>query len=69
VTVVWAKEDRVMPMREGRTLAAAFPSLRLELVDDSYVLVALDQPERMAQLIRDHVAWQRSGRPEPTAGA
>jgi pimeloyl-ACP methyl ester carboxylesterase len=65
VTVVWAKEDRVMPISEGRKLAAAFPSSRLELVEDSYVLVPLDQPERMAQLIRDHVAWQRSGKFEP----
>lgn len=63
VTVVWAKEDRVMPMREGQALAAAFPNSRLELVEDSYVLVPLDQPDRMAQLLREHVAWQRSARP------
>jgi pimeloyl-ACP methyl ester carboxylesterase len=67
VTVVWANEDRVMPISEGRALAAAFPSSRLELVEDSYVLVPLDQPKRMAQLIRDHVEWQRSGEREPAA--
>jgi pimeloyl-ACP methyl ester carboxylesterase len=66
VTVVWAAEDRVMPMSEGRALAAGFPNSRLELVKDSYVLVPLDQPERMAQLLREHVAWQRSAEVRPS---
>jgi pimeloyl-ACP methyl ester carboxylesterase len=60
VTLVWAKEDRVMPMSEGQGLAAAFPNSRLKLVEDSYVLVPLDQPQRMAELLREHVEWQRS---------
>ena len=60
VTVVWATEDKVMPMSEGEALAAAFPDSRLELVEDSYVLIPLDQPERLAGLIRDHVARQHS---------
>lgn len=57
VTVVWASEDRVMPMREGEALAAAFPRSRLVTVDDSYVLVPLDQPRRLAELIREHMRW------------
>jgi pimeloyl-ACP methyl ester carboxylesterase len=57
VTVVWAAEDRVMPMSEGEALAAAFPRSRLVIVDDSYVLVPLDQPERLAELIREHMDW------------
>jgi pimeloyl-ACP methyl ester carboxylesterase len=57
VTVVWAAEDRVMPMSEGETLAAAFPRSRLVIVDDSYVLVPLDQPDRLAELIREHIDW------------
>jgi pimeloyl-ACP methyl ester carboxylesterase len=61
VTVVWATEDRVMPMSEGSALAAGFPNSRLKLVEDSYVLVPLDQPERMAELLHEHVAWQWSG--------
>ncbi len=60
VTVVWATEDRVMPMSEGEALAAAFPDSRLELVEDSYVLVPIDQPDRMAELLREHVEWQRA---------
>jgi pimeloyl-ACP methyl ester carboxylesterase len=57
VTVVWAAEDRVMPMSEGEALAAAFPRSRLVIVDDSYLLVPLDQPERLAELIREHMEW------------
>jgi pimeloyl-ACP methyl ester carboxylesterase len=55
VTVVWAAEDRVMPMSEGEGLAAAFPRSRLVIVEDSYVLVPLDQPRRLAQVIDDHM--------------
>jgi pimeloyl-ACP methyl ester carboxylesterase len=55
VTVVWAAEDRVMPMSEGEGLAAAFPRSRLVIIEDSYVLVPLDQPRRLAQVIDDHM--------------
>lgn len=61
VTAVWAAEDRVMPKSEGETLASAFPRSRLVTVDDSYVLVPLDQPERLAQLIREHMDWAKTG--------
>ncbi|HZC14788.1 MAG TPA: alpha/beta hydrolase [Thermoleophilaceae bacterium] len=60
VTVIWAAEDRVMPMREGEALAAAFPDSRLEIVEDSYVLVPLDQPRRLAELIREHMRRSRA---------
>ena len=55
VTVVWAAEDRVMPMSEGEALAAAFPRSRLLIVEDSYVLVPLDQPRRLAEIIDAHM--------------
>jgi len=51
--VVWATEDRVMPVDHGRRLAALFPQGRLAEVDDSYTLLPLDQPARLAQLIRE----------------
>jgi pimeloyl-ACP methyl ester carboxylesterase len=49
-----------MPMREGEALAAAFPDSRLEIVEDSYVLVPLDQPRRLAELIREHMRRSRA---------
>ena len=61
VTVVWAAEDRVMPKSEGEELAAAFPTSRLVLVEDSYVLVPLDQPQRLAEVIDAHMNWTDAG--------
>jgi pimeloyl-ACP methyl ester carboxylesterase len=51
--VVWASRDRVMPPEHGRRLAKLLPQAQLAEVDDSYTLVPLDQPARLAQLIRD----------------
>ncbi len=55
VLVVWAEEDRVMPMAEGRRLATAFPRGRLVTVDDCYTLIPLDRPEVLAPLIAGFV--------------
>jgi pimeloyl-ACP methyl ester carboxylesterase len=51
--VVWASRDRVMPPEHGRRLAKLLPQAQLAEVDDSYTLVPLDQPSRLARLIRD----------------
>jgi pimeloyl-ACP methyl ester carboxylesterase len=51
--VVWARGDRVMPPEHGRRLAELLPRGRLVEVEDSYTLVPLDQPARLAQLIRE----------------
>jgi len=53
--VVWASEDRVMPREHGERLAGLFPDGQLAEVADSYTLIPLDQPARLAQLIRDFV--------------
>jgi pimeloyl-ACP methyl ester carboxylesterase len=51
--VVWASEDRVMPPEHGRRLAEILPQGRLVEVDDSYTLIPLDQPAKLAQVIRE----------------
>ena len=51
--VVWASGDRVMPPEHGRRLAGLLPQGRLTEVDDSYTLIPLDQPARLAQAIQD----------------
>jgi pimeloyl-ACP methyl ester carboxylesterase len=51
--VVWAAGDRVMPPEHGRRLSGLFPQGRLVEVADSYTLIPLDQPARLAQIIRD----------------
>jgi pimeloyl-ACP methyl ester carboxylesterase len=51
--VVWASADRVMPPEHGRRLAELLPHGQLVEVDDSYTLIPLDQPARLAQLVRE----------------
>jgi pimeloyl-ACP methyl ester carboxylesterase len=51
VLIAWAPEDRFFKLRYAERLAAAFPDARLELIEDSYTFVSLDQPERTAELI------------------
>ena len=60
--VVWASEDRVMPPEHGRRLAELLPQGRLVEIDDSYTLIALDQPARLAEAIR--AAVDVRGRPQ-----
>ena len=50
--VVWARGDRVMPPEHGRRLAELVPEARLVEIEDSYTLVPLDQPTRLAAEIR-----------------
>jgi len=51
--IVWSSEDRVMPPEHGRRLANLLPQGQLVEVEDSYTLIPLDQPTRLAQLIRE----------------
>jgi pimeloyl-ACP methyl ester carboxylesterase len=51
--VVWARGDRVMPPEHGRRLAELLPHGRLVEVEDSYTLIPLDQPARLAEVIRE----------------
>jgi len=54
--VVWATKDRVMPLDHGRRLAGLLPESKLVEIEDSYTLIALDQPVRLAQEIRAFIA-------------
>jgi pimeloyl-ACP methyl ester carboxylesterase len=51
--VVWASEDRVMPPDHGRRLAELLPQGQLTEIPDSYTLIPLDQPGRLARIVRD----------------
>jgi pimeloyl-ACP methyl ester carboxylesterase len=64
--VVWASGDRVMPPEHGRRLAGLLPQGQLAEVDDSYTLIPLDQPARLAQLIREFT--HASGAPPAPTG-
>ena len=54
--VVWASQDRVMPPEHGQRLAGLLPQGRLTEVDDSYTLIPLDQPARLAEIIGEFTA-------------
>jgi pimeloyl-ACP methyl ester carboxylesterase len=53
--VVWASQDRVMPLEHGRRLAGLLPEGRLVEIPDSYTLIPLDQPAVLAEAIRQFV--------------
>jgi pimeloyl-ACP methyl ester carboxylesterase len=55
VLVAWAPDDRHFKWDLAERLVAAFPNARLERIEDSYTFVAVDQPERTAQVIREFV--------------
>ncbi|MFJ4714509.1 alpha/beta fold hydrolase [Streptomyces sp. NPDC088785] len=64
--IVWASEDRVMPPAHGRRLAELLPDATLHEIPDSYTLVPLDRPARLARLVRDFT--HAPGRVRPGAG-
>jgi pimeloyl-ACP methyl ester carboxylesterase len=53
VLVAWGQEKDFFPAEYGERLARDFPNGRLERIEDSYTFVPEDQPERLAELIRE----------------
>ena len=51
VLLAWAPEDRFFKLHYAERLLQAFPNARLELIEDSYTYVSVDQPGRTAELI------------------
>lgn len=63
--IAFAPEDRVFPFDHGRRLARDIPGARLEHIDDSFAFAPVDQPERVATLVREFVGQT----PDPAAVA
>ncbi len=59
VLIAWAPEDRFFPFEHAERLAALFPDARIERIEDSYTYTPIDQPQRTAALIREHVSAGR----------
>jgi pimeloyl-ACP methyl ester carboxylesterase len=62
--VLWAERDRVMPPEHAHRLGAVLPDARVVEVSDTYTLIPLDQPVRLARLIGEFVG----DAPPPAAG-
>lgn len=55
VLLAWAREDKFFKVKLAERLLERLPNGRLELIDDSYTFVPIDQPERLAELVRAFV--------------
>jgi pimeloyl-ACP methyl ester carboxylesterase len=51
VLIVWSERDRVMPPEHAHRLGELLPHAHVVEVPDTYTLIPLDQPERLAGLI------------------
>jgi pimeloyl-ACP methyl ester carboxylesterase len=56
VLVVWAAEDKVMPVAAGRRLATSFPDSRFVEIPNSRTLIPVDQPRALAGAIATFVS-------------
>jgi len=51
VTIAWGEDDKAFKISMGERLANDIPNAELHRIPDSYTLVPVDQPERLAALI------------------
>ncbi len=54
--VIHGTEDRLMDVANGKLIASLVPGARLELLEGSGHMFFWEQPERSAQLVREHAA-------------
>ncbi len=48
--------DQLLPVQNGHMIAELVPDSRLEIFEDIGHMFFLEQPERTAQLVREHAA-------------
>jgi pimeloyl-ACP methyl ester carboxylesterase len=53
--VLWADGDKIFPREHGRRLAALLPQGRFELMPDTRTLIPEEQPDRLAERVRDFI--------------
>jgi len=54
--VIWGAEDRMIPLSEGRRLAARIRGARLVVIPDAGHLPQREQPERFSEAVREFLA-------------
>jgi pimeloyl-ACP methyl ester carboxylesterase len=53
--VAWSADDAFFPVADGRRLAEVLPDARFELIEHARTFSMIDQPDRLAELIRSFV--------------
>ena len=53
--IAWGTRDRFFPLRDAERLAEILPCSRLEKIEDARTYVQFDQPQRLADLLLEHV--------------
>jgi pimeloyl-ACP methyl ester carboxylesterase len=53
VLLAWVPKDRFFKLTNAERMAREIPGARLELIEDSLTFVAIDQPQRTAELIAE----------------
>ncbi len=61
--VAWSADDRFFPLEHARRLADLLPQGRLAEIPDSYSFSPEDQPERLAELLRDFLQISSASSP------
>ncbi|CAN5862515.1 alpha/beta hydrolase [soil metagenome] len=64
--VLWAAEDRVMPVAHGQRSAEIIPDARYEAVDDCFTLMPLDRPATVANRLAAFAIEVHDRSREPT---
>jgi pimeloyl-ACP methyl ester carboxylesterase len=67
--VVWAGEDRLMPIEHGRRLAELLPQGRLVEIADSYTLISEDQPAKLTAHLREFLSERQPQRQAQSSAA
>jgi pimeloyl-ACP methyl ester carboxylesterase len=53
--IAWGNRDRFFPLRDAERLAQTLPCARLETIENARTYVQLDQPQRLADLLLEHL--------------
>jgi pimeloyl-ACP methyl ester carboxylesterase len=57
--VIWGENDRVVPIDVGRQFEELLPDAHLQVVADAGHFVDLEEPDRLAELVKGHAAPQK----------
>ena len=58
--MIAGSQDRIVPAENSEVLCERIPGARLELIDGAGHLFFWEQPQRSAQLLREHAYASRS---------